>query len=193
MHWKWFVRNDIWKIPVGRCLCCALHGVRKSPDEELQVVCLYKQMLRFDDYAPRYLVGLKHSMKQTCSGYAMYGKKTWELCRFIFMAADILPVQRLCVIFQWSCPIRRRLMPKQWQSKTIYLIMMNFLLPIIVHHQLLHRMFLMIMWFYFHYCASSGKICLSCWIFTDHCSQFFPPTSACGNEELLARRSDLCW
>ncbi len=65
-------------------------ALEKFLDEELQVALSLQADVAFDDYAPRYLAGLKHSMKQTCSGYAMYMQEDLESFADLFsMAADI--------------------------------------------------------------------------------------------------------
>ncbi|HOO50468.1 MAG TPA: hypothetical protein PLK94_04170 [Alphaproteobacteria bacterium] len=61
-----------------------------SVDEALKVSLSLQSDSAFDDYAPRYLAGLKKTMRPTCSGYAVYMQEDLESFSELFsMAADI--------------------------------------------------------------------------------------------------------
>ncbi len=59
-------------------------------DEALKVSLSLQSDGAFDDYAPRFLAGIKKSMRPTCSGFAVYMQEDLESFSELFsMAADI--------------------------------------------------------------------------------------------------------
>lgn len=73
-------------------LACAARyiGLEKSFDEALKVSLSLQADAAFDDYAPRYLAGLKHSMKATCIGYPLYMQEDLECFADLFsIVADL--------------------------------------------------------------------------------------------------------
>ncbi|HNS44440.1 MAG TPA: hypothetical protein PKH37_04345 [Alphaproteobacteria bacterium] len=65
-------------------------ALEKSFDEAMKVSLSLQADSAFDDYAPRYLAGLKHSMKATCSGYPIYMQEDLESFADLFsLVADL--------------------------------------------------------------------------------------------------------
>lgn len=83
------------EMTAEKCLLTAacvarLMSIENFVDEALKVSLSLLADGAFDDYAPRYLAGLGHSMKPTCSGYAVYMQEDLENFADIFsMASDI--------------------------------------------------------------------------------------------------------
>lgn len=73
-------------------LACAARyiGLEKSLDEALKISLSLQADAAFDDYAPRYLAGLKHSMKSTCTGYPIYMEEDLESFSDLFSLASDL-------------------------------------------------------------------------------------------------------
>lgn len=60
-------------------------------DEALKVSLSLQADAAFDDYAPRYLAGLRQSMKPTCDGYALYMQEDLESFSELFSMTSDLP------------------------------------------------------------------------------------------------------
>lgn len=65
--------------------CAARYmALEKTLDESLTVSLSLQADSAFDDYAPRFLAGLKQTMKSTCSGYMVYMQEDFESFADIF-------------------------------------------------------------------------------------------------------------
>ncbi len=101
------------EMTAEKCLltaaCVARYmAMEKFLDEALQVGLSIQADAAFDDYAPRYLAGLCHSMKQTCSGYAIYMQEDLESFADLFSMAASLPdvsvaLHDIAIIFYEHC------------------------------------------------------------------------------------------
>ncbi|GEM_PF-1257886 len=101
------------EMTAEKCLLTAACAARymameKFLDEALQIGLSIQADAAFDDYAPRYLAGLHHSMKQTCSGYAIYMQEDLESFADLFSMAASLPdvsvaLHDIAIIFYDHC------------------------------------------------------------------------------------------